>query len=418
MTREGTDFLIVTQYFPPETGAAQMRLSSVARALTATGHRVEVLTALPNYPLGRIFAGWSRRPVQRGVQDGIPTVRVWLWAAMGSGLGRLANYVSFGLMSIVGFAFTARPRCVVVEYPTLFGALPAVLLARARRVPVVIYVADLWVDLLTALGSLPAGVPNRVLLAVERWMLASADAVTIVSEGDRQVLVDKGVDPDRIAWLPNGADLDLFSPGAPDPADVAALGLAPGEHLLLYAGTHGYSHGLDVLLDAAERLEDDPVRFLLVGGGSERERLVAAAAERGLRNVTFWEPTTPAHIAALLRIATAGLACTRPGDQFRTVRLAKMLPVMASGTPLICSGDDEGARLVERERTGVRAPAGDVDALVAAVRTVVSDPGAAAAMGERGRSYVQRELSWDALVAGWLQEVEPVLARRDGPHGA
>lgn len=404
-------FLFVTQYFPPERGAAQVRIGAVTRALAARGHDVQVVTALPNYPTGKIFPGWSRRPVQVADEGGIRVVRVWLWAAMGSGLGRLANYASFGLTSLLGLARARPATWTVVEYPTLPGALPAVVLARLRRQRVVVNVADLWVDASVAVGALPDGRLVRLLLAVERRMLRSATAVDAVTEGVREALVAKGVDPARICWLPNGADTDLFAPGPADPADRAALGLADGEHLVLYAGTHGYVHGLEVVLDAAELLAGEPIRFLLVGGGSERESLVAEAARRGLANVTFHEPVAPEQVADWLRCATVGLASVRAGDLYRSIRSAKMLPVMASGRPVVYAGDDEGAALVERVGAGVRVPPGDGAALAEAVRALVADPERARRLGDAGRAHVVAEASWAAIVDRWLADLDAVDAR-------
>ena len=346
--RTPASFLLVSQYFPPERGAAQVRLGAVVRELHRRGARVEVVTALPNYPLGRIFDGWRRRPVQAVDEDGVRVLRVWLYASMGSGLLRMANYASFGLMSLLGIVRARPAEWTIVEYPTLFGALPAAVWGRLRRRRVVVYVADLWVDAIVEFGALPDGAIVRLLRRVEAWMLGHATAVTAVTEGLRDTLIDKGVDPARICWMPNGADTDLFTPGDPDPEVDAELGLAPGEHLLLYAGTQGYVHGLEPFLDAAEALRDDPVRIVFVGGGSERPALEAAARSRGLANVAFHDPVPPEEIARYVRRATIGLASIRELELFKSVRSAKIFPVMACAKPVIYAGDDEGAALVRR----------------------------------------------------------------------
>jgi glycosyltransferase involved in cell wall biosynthesis len=401
-------FTLVTQYYPPERGAAQVRLGAVAGTLHQLGHEVEVLTAIPNYPTGRFLPGWSRRPLQWGRQDGVPTVRVWLWPAMGDGLARLANYVSFGLTSVIGLAAVRRRRWMVVEYPTLFGALPAVVLARLRGQRLAVNVADLWLDVLVDLGSLPSGLPAKVLFRLERWMLRRAHVVNAATEGFAEAVIAKGVDPARVVLLPNGVDAELFSPGEPDPVDVEAVGLAEGEQLVLYAGTHGYVHGLDVLLDAAEALQHLPVRFLLVGDGSERDRLIAEAERRGLDRVSFWEPVPLERVASLLRLATIGVACVRPGDTYRTIRSAKMFPIMSSGTPVIYSGDDEGSGIVERSGAGIRTPAGDAPALVAALERLLADPAERAELGRAGREHVLATSTWEAIVGRWLEAIDRI----------
>jgi colanic acid biosynthesis glycosyl transferase WcaI len=404
-------FLLVTQYFPPERGAAQVRLGAITSELARRGHAVEVVTALPNYPTGRIFPGWRRVPVRSRTEGGCRVTRVWVWAAMGSGPGRIANYLSFGVMSLLGLLRSRPARWVVVEYPTLFGALPAVVWARLRRRRVAVIVADLWLDAIVGVGALGEGPLVSVLRRAEQWMFRRSDAVTVVTEGVRDAVLAKGVDPARTVWLPNGADTTMFAPGPADPSVRARAGVPDGVDLFLYAGTHGYVHGLDVVLDAADLLRDEPVCFLLVGGGSEKPDLEARAAALGLDNVRFADPVPPEEVADLLRAATAGLATVRAGDAYRAIRSAKMLPTMASGRPVIYSGDDEGSRLVADVGAGLVTPAGDAAALADAVRRLRRDPEEAGALGAAGRRWVEEHASWRRLVGDWLDE----LAALPGP---
>lgn len=399
------DFLLVTQYFRPERGAAQVRLSAIVDQLLAQGFSVEVVTALPNYPEGRIFPGWRRRPVQRYFEFGAPVTRVWVWAAMGNGIGRVLNYLTFGVMSVLGILRAPRSRWVIVEYPTLFGALPAVVLGRLRRQQIGVIVADLWVDSIVATGTMSDGAVVALLRRVERWMLRRAHVVTAVTEGVRDALTAKGVREDRLRWLPNGADTEVFAPRDADPGIRARHGLPPDVPIVLYAGTHGFVHGLDVVLDAAELMREESVLFLLVGGGSEKPALEAQARRRGLANVVFREPVDPDEVALLLNCATVALATVRPGELYRTIRSAKAVPAMASGTPVVYSADDEGSRLVAAAGAGLVTPPGDAPALATALRELIGSPERCAEMGAAGRTWVLANSSWQRLVAEWLESI-------------
>lgn len=405
-TRALPSLTLVTQYFPPERGAAQVRLGSIVKDLVSRGLRVSVVTAVPNYPLGRIFDGWSHKPVQTESDAGATIRRVWVYAAMGSGIARMVNYASFGLMSMVGLCLTRRTDWLVVEYPTLFGALPAVVLGRLRRQRVILIVADLWVDSIVEIGTFDDGRLVGLMRAVERWMLTRADNVTAVTDGVRDALIDKGVDPSRLVWLPNGADTDLFSPGAPSSTWTDRLRPAAGEHLFLYAGTHGYVHGMEVLLDAARILRRDPVRFVLVGDGSEKPALRRRAAEMELSNVEFMDPVSPEDVAGLLSCATGALASVREGDVYRTIRSAKAIPAMASATPVLYSGDDEGSRLVSEAGAGLAVPPGDATALADAVRRLIDDEELRVQLGNAGRQWVLAHASWHRLVGDWLDQLD------------
>jgi colanic acid biosynthesis glycosyl transferase WcaI len=399
--RRRTSFLVVTQYFPPERGAAQIRLGALVHELARRGLRVEVVTAIPNYPTGRLYPGWRRRPVQVAEEADGRVIRVWVWSAIGTGLGRLANYLSFAVMSVLGL-LRARPAdWTVVEYPTLPGALPTVLWCRLRRRRVIINVADLWVDAAVEVGAMPDGRGAAVAKAIERWMLRQADLVNVVTEGVAEAVVAKGVEPDRIRWLPNGVDVAQFAPGPPDDTVRTELGVPAGHQLVIYTGTHGHVHGLDVVIEAADILRGRPITFALVGGGSEKKRLERRVAELELTNVHFHDPVPPARVASYLRAADIGLATVRAGDLYRSIRSAKMLPVMASALPIVYSADDEGAAIVAEVGAGRVTPPGDGAALAVAIEELLADPAERAASGRRGREYVVANARWEAIVGDW-----------------
>lgn len=403
MTRRSVT--VVTQYFRPERGAAQVRLGSIVDQLVDLDWDVRVVTSLPNYPTGRIFPGWGRRPVRVDRERGAAVTRVWVYAAMGGGAARMANYASFAVMSLLGLLRTGTTDWYLVEYPTLIGAIPAVIWARCRRRKVVVIVADLWVDTLVELGTIGDGAVARLLRRLELWTFRRCDSVTAVTEGVRERLVDKGVAPEQISWLPNGVDTDLFRPGDPPPDLRSRYGVPEQADIVLYAGTHGYVHGLEVVLDAAEQLRGRPVVFLLVGGGSEKDRLVDEARARGLDNVVFHDPVAPEDVADLLRSSVVGLATVRAGDLYRTIRSAKMFPTMATGLPVIYSGDDEGSRLVRDAGAGLITEPGDGIALAHAVELVLDDPALASELGRAGRSWVCENAGWDRLVGRWLGDL-------------
>src|SRR5215472_11811789 len=131
--------LFLTQYYPPETGAAQNRLSDLARRLTALGHCVTVLTAMPNYPQGEIFREYRGRLVRETIEDGVRVIRTWIYATKSKRfLPRITSYVSFTLMSaVVGLTKFPEQHFVIVESPPLFVGCSGLLLSRLKRAKLV-----------------------------------------------------------------------------------------------------------------------------------------------------------------------------------------------------------------------------------------------------------------------------------------
>jgi glycosyltransferase involved in cell wall biosynthesis len=399
-------FLILTQYYPPEVGAAQVRLAAVAGELRRSGHDVEVVTALPNYPSGAIRPEDRGRLRRQEVIDGIPVSRLWLYPATGAGARRLLSYLSFAATGLVGGLMARRPDMVLVESPPLFLGVSGWLVARRFGAPLILNVSDLWPDSVRDMGLMRGGPWLRLAESLERWLYRRSTAVTAVTDGIRQRLIHgKDVPPSKVLFLPNGADPSLFRPSAPLPDRARPT--------FVYAGNHGLAQGLDVVLRAATIVPE--VDFILVGDGSDKARLQAEAERLRLDNVRFEEPIAPERVSDLYAGAAAGIVSLRRSPLMEGARPAKTLAVMACGRPVIYAGAGEGADLVRLADAGIVVPPGDAAALASAVRSVVASPSRAREMGAHGRDYVLTHLSWPALVTRWVAAVEMVLSARTRP---
>jgi glycosyltransferase involved in cell wall biosynthesis len=404
----------VTQYFPPEIGAPQVRLAAMARELVRLGHDVEVVTGLPNHPTGRIFPDYRGKFALTEEWEGIRVHRSWIYAATGAGWRRMLNYGSFALTSLVGLLQSKRPDYVFVESPPLFVSVPAWLMCLAWRRPFIFNVADLWPDSVRELGLMREGVMLRAAEWLEGWSYDRATFVNAVTEGIREDLRTKKHVPERkLLFLPNGVDTELFKPSDPDAELARSLGLE-GKQVIVYAGTLGFAQGLDVGLAAmgAVRESHPDARLVFIGDGSDRARLEKAARELRLENVLFLPPNRPEYVARLYSFAVAGFAALKDLPLFEGARPSKIFPIMGCGRPVLYSGSGEGARLVQAADAGFITPPEDAPALATAIRALLDDPSLAARQGANGRAYVERELSWRALVSDWLVQLHEASAAR------
>jgi colanic acid biosynthesis glycosyl transferase WcaI len=395
--------LITTPYAPPEVGAAQLRLAAFARELRGAGHDVRVVTAMPNYPSGRLDPMDRWRLSRRETIEGIEVHRLWLYAATGAGVRRLLSYLSFSATGLVGSLSGARPDVVFVESPPLFLGLAGWLAARRFGAAFVLNVSDLWPDAVRDMGVLDDGFVYRSAVRLERWLYDKAAAVTAVTEGIRSRLIaDKGLPAERVLFLPNGIDVPAF--------EVHPMQSGAGAATLVYAGNHGLAQGLDVLLGAAAAAPE--LEFVLIGDGSDKSRLQEVAARRQLRNLRFLPPMPPAAVNTWYDRAVAGIASLRSTDLMKGARPAKLLAIMASGRPVLYSGDGEGADLVRKAEAGIVVAPEDSAALAAAARAIAAGPERAAVMGSNGRRYVKTHLAWPNLVRDWLEQLDYALRRR------
>jgi glycosyltransferase involved in cell wall biosynthesis len=200
-------------------------------------------------------------------------------------------------------------------------------------------------------------------------------------------------------------DTELFKPQPANAALAKDLGLE-GKKVILYAGTHGYAHAVEVAIRAAKLLEDTDIQFLFIGDGSEKPGLVQMAHELGLKNTLFLDPVPVEQIALFYSFATAGLSTLRNLPLFDGTRPAKIFAAMACGKPILYSGSGEGARLVEKARAGIVVAPEDPKALAAATSMLVNNPNLAIELGQNGRRYVLEHLTWSRIVENWLSQLQ------------
>jgi len=384
--------LIVSHYFPPEAGAPQARLSALAAAWAGNGDEVTVLTGMPNHPTGVLPPEYRRAVLRRERRDGYRVVRTWLYATPNEGVLRKALcHLSFMASSVLlgGWA-CGRTDTVVVSSPTFFSIGSAWLLARLKRARLVVEVRDLWPAIFVELGVLTN---RRVIRALERLELAAyaaADQVVVVSDGFRQNLIDRGVPAAKVHTIRNGVTLEWFRPDSPGREEARArLGARPDDWLVLYAGTHGISHALPRVADAAALLAGQLVRFAFVGDGADKPRLQRRVAELGLDNVTLAPAVPPSQVPELLAAADICLVPLRDVPLFATFIPSKMFEYLAAAKPVIGSVTGETAQIL-REAGAVVVPPEDSGALAGAIASLAADPARLAAMGKQGRAYVEK----------------------------
>jgi glycosyltransferase involved in cell wall biosynthesis len=401
----GSRWLVLTQYYPPELGAPQVRLGAMTRELTRHGLDVRVLTAMPNYPTGVIADGYQNRWLVDETIDSVAVRRLWIFPAAGRGaLRRLANYLSFSVTGLLGALAAQRPDVVFVEAQPLTLGLAALIVKWTRGVPYIYNGPDLQVEVAGQLGFVSHAPVLRLAAALERLVARQSWKVATVTNQFVEHFRREGVPTEQITFLPNGADADLLRPAPPSAALLDRWDLH-GKKVFLYVGTHAYYHGLEVVIDAAARLRDrDDIAVLMIGRGPERAALLQRAAALGLNNVTF-DDSPMSERRDLYSIAYASLVTLRDIPVAAQMRPAKLFPSLSCGVPVLCSAPGESADLVRDAMCGITVPPGDADALAAAIAVLASDAPRRDEMGRNGRALVERDYAWSVIVARWLNEL-------------
>lgn len=363
---EGPRLCILTQYFPPEMGAPQARLSELGERLIDRGWQVEALTALPNYPTGRIFDDYDAGKPHIDHVGRIRCVRVPLYTAKQGFLKRLRCYFSFVRgAKRYGPRLCVRPDLIFVESPPLFISYAARYLSRRWRCPFVFNVSDLWPESAVRMGVVKPGFATRMAERLELGTYAAAAGVTGQSDEIIRSVQDR-CPAVRTQVITNGVDPNRFGRQHGDQQARDLIGAEAGP-VFVFAGLLGLAQGLDQILDLAKSLPSDVAgRFVLVGDGPAREHLERRISEESIPRVKMVPAVSRDRVPAILAVADAAVISL--GMSIPGAVPSKIYEAMASSLPILLIADGEPARRVEQAECGLAVPPGDAAALADAYR--------------------------------------------------
>ena len=391
--------LFLTQNFPPEIGAKAARLYELTRRLAALGHDVRVITALPNYPTGKVFPGFRGRIRVEERIEHVQVVRTWLMPSNSARpFPRLVSYLTFMASSLL-FAIRAMGRrdIVFIESPPLFLVLPGLLIGRMAKARIVMNVSDIWPETAVRVGLEMKGIPLRLMERLERLGYEKSDLVTATTRTASESIASR-FPKVATAVIPGGTDLELFRPERRSDGLRESLGLGAADFLVGYCGLHGLFQGLEVVIGAAEKLREDPrIKFVLAGDGPTKETLVELAMAAQLENVVFKNPMPRERVGELVAsfdVALVPLAAELPGTM-----PSKVYETLACGVPLVVTEGCEAARLVTDHALGRAVGPLDVDALAGAIVDLVDDPAEVKRIRRDARRMAKR-YDLDAVARG------------------
>jgi glycosyltransferase involved in cell wall biosynthesis len=291
--------------------------------------------------------------------------------------------------------------------PPIFQGVSAWILARLKGARFLFEVRDLWPEFAVAVGVLKSRVLIRLSEWLERLLYRNADCVMVNSPGFVEHVRARGAR--RVELVPNGADPSMFDSVA-DGAAFRERHQFADRFVALYAGAHGMSNDLEIVIDAAGLLQDAPVQVVLVGDGKEKPALVTRAAGLHLRNVTFLPSVPKRQMSEVLAAADAGIAILKPIQAYKTTYPNKVFDYMAAGRPVVLAIDGVIREVVEAAGCGVFVRPGDPRALAEAIRRLAADPDRARGMGLAGRRYLEQYFSRERIARRLLDVLESTLA--------
>lgn len=401
-------FVICTQYYPPEIGAPQNRLSELAKKFVADGHQVTVLTAMPNYPTGKIHKGYGGF-LRKETLDGVNVLRTVIFPTHSpSYFKRLTNYFTFVISAaIVGTFLLPRPDYLMVESPPLFLAFTGIWLKWVKRTKLIFNVSDLWPESAVSLGLLRReSFSFRISAWLERTVYKQSWLVTGQSHGIINDIKNRFPSVQTF-HLSNGVDTDRF--GSDKVRDKEKEQMKSVDNFIaLYSGLHGLAQGLEQIVEAATLLrENKKIKFVFIGDGVEKPKLMKKTKESELKNVSFLDSVPSKEIPYFLAAADVILVPLKlhiPGAV-----PSKLYEAMASGKPVLLIAEGEAADVVDKAKAGLIFPPKDIDGVVDGLLQLCNNEDLRQMMGTNGRKAAVQHFDRNKIASSFIKFLEENL---------
>lgn len=385
--------LIVTPHFYPES----FRCNEMAFELQRRGHKVSVMTAIPDYPAGKFFDGYGIFKKRREVINGV-TVHRSMIIPRGSGRGRriALNYLSytfFASLKAFWFGITRKYDAVLIHEtsPVMVG-IPATIISKLQHIPQLFWVLDLWPESLTAAG----GINNKSILGIfdslTRWLYKHSSKILIGSKGFKNSICQKGDFENKIQYFPYWVD-DI------EPSAIGVPQLPKGFNII-FTGNMGEAQDFNNVLETARILKDkSDINFIFVGDGRKKNWIENFVKENDLHNVYCLGRFPLANMPEFYKRADILFLSLNSSPVFSLTVPAKLQSYMASGKPVVAMINGEGRDLIKEADCGWSVPAAHPKELADLLLMLSKEePEILRKKGENGKSYSDRNYNFTKCI--------------------
>lgn len=382
--------IIVSQYFPPETGAAASRMGDLSKHLSLGNYEVTVLTEIPNYPEGRITKGYSFRFLQKETVGMVQIFRSFVLPTKRRNFfERAIFFVSFFLGTLINSFRLPAADIVMGTSPSPLTALSAWFISKIKGAKFVLDIRDLWPASIISLTHMKSGLVVFLLKKLEKFLYNRADLISLAVPGFREHIsgvVDK---PKKYIDLLNGAPDEFFEVEESN-ISIERLPNLDDKFVVFFSGNHGIAQAMDTLIKAADMLkESNKIHFLFVGNGICKPAMIKMSKESGLTNTTFLESQPRKKMPHIIGLASLCVVPLQRLPIFEHAIPSKMFEYMACGKPIILSVLGEAKALLEESGGGICIEPENHRELADTILILYEKMEMASQLGKDGKEFVK-----------------------------
>jgi len=407
--------LLIHQYFLEKGEGGGSRFNEMTQVWSKNGHSISVLAGMVNYTTGKKPERYKGRLFYKesDFYPGVEVIRCHVSESYNVNfLGRLWGYFSFMFSAIWGGLFKVKGKydIILVTSPPLFVGMTAYVLSKIKRVPFVFEVRDLWPESAIDTGVLTNKTIIKIAYKFERFLYKRAKFINVLTPAFRDKLIEKGIAPEKIKFIPNAADFSLSEKLMDFDGESfkKELGLED-KFVITYVGAHGVANHLIQLIDAAEYLKDTNVVFQLIGSGMQKQMLQDETTKRGLQeHIIFRDPVAKEDVFKYIMASDMGTSVLKKVDTFKTIYSNKTFDYMSCRTPILLAIDGVSRELVEDAKCGIYVEPENAKDIAVNIKYIYKQNQKLKEMGGNGYDYARKHFDREKLAQEYLNHLKEV----------
>ena len=394
---------LITQYFPPEIGAAATRWGDYVKILNEMGHRVTVLCEMPNYPVGKYFPGYKRKWIKKErISPNLTIIRSFTWANnRKTAFKKLGHYLIFMVSGFLNGLKVKNYDLIIVSSPPLFVGVIGAIISKIRSIHFFLDIRDLWPESVTSLGEVKSKVFINFGKKLESFIYKATTGFIFTVPGFKKYFKDNH--PTQL----KKSMIELINGVSRTFIELAQQNdrIPDKKFTVLYSGNMGLAQGLETVIQAANILQKYPIDFCFVGNGVKLQSLKAKSLKMNLDNVSFFPFQKKDDLIQIIKKASVCLVPLKNEPLFRNAIPSKLFEYMACGRPVIVSIEGEVEKIIKRANSGLIAIPEDSDSIAKQILYYYNDRDKIDEHGQNGVLYVTENVRKETLLSDALYNI-------------
>jgi len=403
--KKNIKILLLTEYFPPETGAGATRAFEHSKRWVNAGAEVTVLTCMPHYPTGIIPPKYKGKLLYREEFEGVQIIRTFTYAVASKGFfKRFFAYFAFMVSSIVqGAIILGKYDLLIATSPPFSIGISGLILSKLKKIPLVLEVRDLWPESLIQLGRIKSKMLIFILEWLELKIYNTAELIISVTDSYCPIISRKGIDPNKIKVIKNGVDVDFFHPLEKDIELINKLKYKE-KTIVSYFGNFGLSQPIDKIIDVARMIKDrKEIQFLLIGDGERRREIIMSIEKFDLVNVTILNSVSKEELRKYYSISDLMIVPLQNIPLFKTVIPSKIFEIMAMGKMILLGVEGEAKSIVESANSGRFFEPENAEDMKNKILEICNSKNRINEYGNHGRVFVENKFDRNKIAIDYLE---------------